>query len=364
MDSTAGPDRSWRGRLQQPEESTELAGANDQSLEYFWKTAIRRYTVCDLTKGRDKLIAMWGIAKLVRDAAGVEYGAGLWEQNLENQLAWRVLDCTLEVRPSESTAEAIQRPIPSWSWASMDGRIEVADRMTGTPHYAVKDHYNRPLAFDLKGVKRTPAPPKISEQPPPLQPRGMSDSGVELQRRSKELQEEQNIVLDLAGHPRSHSPEKIDRDAEPAFHSTSLPIQGHVGRGRLEWSEAKKKWAFEIEGLDNEDLEVFPDTIPKISDPVDAQPFFVVLSAERNTQSFDLSVATTADGVDNATDFQVSGVGLLMKNAGQHHFRRTGALFFRNIDVKDFARLQQTYEYKDLPPDKYDFQLGRKFWLD
>jgi hypothetical protein len=96
MDSLAGPDRHWRGRLQVSEDSQEpLAGAIDQSMASFWKTAIGKYTSCNLTKGSDKLIAMWGIAKLVRDALGVEYGEGLWEAQLEDQLAWHVVEASI-----------------------------------------------------------------------------------------------------------------------------------------------------------------------------------------------------------------------------------------------------------------------------
>src|SRR5262245_7470720 len=74
MDNAARPDRHWRSRLQEPEGKHEpLAGASDDSLEDFWKTAINKYTSCALTMGKDKKIAMWGIAKLVRDARGVEY---------------------------------------------------------------------------------------------------------------------------------------------------------------------------------------------------------------------------------------------------------------------------------------------------
>ena len=141
LDSASGPDRHWRGRLQEFEGSDEpLAGAKDDSIESFWKAAVWKYTSCNLTKGSDKLIAMWGIAKLVRDEIGIEYGNGLWEKNLEDQLAWRVAECTLVVRPSYSTEWALERKIPTWSWASMDGAIEVP--VSQVVLYAVPIHFH------------------------------------------------------------------------------------------------------------------------------------------------------------------------------------------------------------------------------
>src|SRR6266576_3348812 len=65
LDRAATSDRHWRGRLLESRSLgyVPVAGANDDSIEHFWNSAVRRYTSCDLTKGSDKLIAIWGIAK-------------------------------------------------------------------------------------------------------------------------------------------------------------------------------------------------------------------------------------------------------------------------------------------------------------
>ena len=76
---------------------------------------MRSYTACELAKGRDKLIAIWGIAKLVQDALDEAYGARVWERNLEEQLAWKAVECEVDGRPEE------QSHVPSWSWASVRG---------------------------------------------------------------------------------------------------------------------------------------------------------------------------------------------------------------------------------------------------
>ena len=210
---------------------------------------------------------MWGIAKLVRDEIGIEYGNGLWEKNLEDQLAWRVAQCTLKIRPSYSTEWALERKIPTWSWASMDGAIEVPERMTDRPHYTVKDHNARPLAFDLVGVKRGARPHRLGEQPAPIQQRGMSDSVMELQKRYKETNESEF--------------QHASRDDPPNFYSESIPMQGHVGRGLLKWSDAAKKWSIIIEGVTGGDIEIYPDTIPRATASADMEPYFIVLSAKQ-----------------------------------------------------------------------------------
>ncbi|KAF2468285.1 HET-domain-containing protein [Lindgomyces ingoldianus] len=385
MDGAAGTDRHWRGRLQESGQTHEpLTGANDDSLEFFWKTAVRKYTNCALTKGADKKIAMWGIAKLVRDEMGVAYGNGLWQQNLEDQLTWRVAKTTLELRPSESTAWNLERKIPSWSWASMDGEIVVPDfLLTDVPHFTVRDHYRRPLAFDLKGVKRC-APPPESERESPAYTRGMSDTNVQLQRRREELERERENEVDQQGQQRTRSPEKIDvdSDAEPEFYNESIQIQGHVGRGQLVWDDMKKKWLLKLDGLSGVEIEAFPDTKPKLKNPVDMEPYFVVLSAKKvnnpsNTPQRDKSGElhdiqegdeydsdNEPEGAIDEADILISGVGILLKDVGNYHFHRTGALRFREVDPNAWRRLQETHRSEGLPPDKYHALYGLKFWLD
>lgn len=90
---------------------------------------MRQYTTCNLTNyGSDRLAAIWGVAKIVRDRLRVdcpweEYAAGLWRRGLDRQLAWRVADPTRAQRLPELAARH-----PSWSWASLRGEILVAPR--------------------------------------------------------------------------------------------------------------------------------------------------------------------------------------------------------------------------------------------
>jgi len=365
IDGPARPDRHWHSRLQEPDETAlQYVGPSDFPLMEFWKSAVRRYTKCALTKGADKMIALWGIAKLVRDGLEVEYGLGLWEQNLEDQLTWRVAECTLDERPTDSTAWGIARNFPSWSWASMDGIIEVADRLSQSDkkHWTAKDHIGQALKFDLVGVQRSiEPPPRLASPSSPTQTRGMSDTVVEQQARYRELGKTLSAEKGREGEALING--ELDRNIEPKFYSTSLAIAGHVGQGKLQPIAPLRRWRLSIEGLDAE-LEAFPDIVPK-PDTFDYYPHFVVLSAKQVVDSSDANILNSYDAEDDEQDsdddqslrerlatkeFFVSGKGILMKGLGSSRFHRTGAFQFERISGADWAKL--------LEPAKISF------WLD
>ncbi|GLB07394.1 hypothetical protein AtubIFM57258_002728 [Aspergillus tubingensis] len=80
------------------------------------------FTAYQLTVPSDKLVAISGLAKDVRrrlkDLGYDEdnYLAGLWRQNLPGCLTWKVLEPGR--RPPSYRA-------PSWSWASVDGAVQL-----------------------------------------------------------------------------------------------------------------------------------------------------------------------------------------------------------------------------------------------
>jgi hypothetical protein len=88
---------------------------------YWWKI-VETYSQCNLTREEDKLVAISGLAKEVYTALGGhdEYLAGLWRRNILSQLLWFIGGGwrTYGVRPERYRA-------PSWSWASIDGRISI-----------------------------------------------------------------------------------------------------------------------------------------------------------------------------------------------------------------------------------------------
>ncbi|CAF9911112.1 hypothetical protein IMSHALPRED_009928 [Imshaugia aleurites] len=83
-----------------------------------WQKLVEWYSSCQLTKEEDKLVAFSGIAKRFHSALGNEYLAGLWRDDLPNELVWRV---------GRAESDTVRRPskyrAPSWSWASVDTQV-------------------------------------------------------------------------------------------------------------------------------------------------------------------------------------------------------------------------------------------------
>jgi hypothetical protein len=92
----------------------------NKTKELKWHYVLQDYTAAKLTYGRDKLVALSGIAKTFQQVAKDQYLAGMWRRGLESTLCWTVgpdgPGPYEQDRPSEERA-------PSWSWASVDGQI-------------------------------------------------------------------------------------------------------------------------------------------------------------------------------------------------------------------------------------------------
>lgn len=99
-------------------ESGSKTGPQDD-LWKLWKGIVELYTTKRLTYTSDKLVALAGIAKLMEQALDDQYCAGLWRKRLVTQLFWSCEEEELRPRPKPYRA-------PSWSWASLDGRIELS----------------------------------------------------------------------------------------------------------------------------------------------------------------------------------------------------------------------------------------------
>ncbi|KAF4925691.1 hypothetical protein CGCVW01_v003441 [Colletotrichum viniferum] len=89
-----------------------------------WNSIVRSYSDTHLTKASDKLIALSGIAKDFQTKINDTYVVGMWYSTLESSLLWHVsrqsqIDGSPSVRPELYRA-------PTFSWASIDGRINTA----------------------------------------------------------------------------------------------------------------------------------------------------------------------------------------------------------------------------------------------
>ena len=90
----------------------------DYRLYRVWMNTVNLYTSRKLTKARDKLVAISGLAKQMHAMLHIkdEYIAGLWRRNLILHMLWRISYGQRATRPQPYRA-------PTWSWASVDGTI-------------------------------------------------------------------------------------------------------------------------------------------------------------------------------------------------------------------------------------------------
>nr|ADT63909.1 HET domain protein pin-c1 [Neurospora crassa] len=88
--------------------------------EWSWWEMVRDYSSRLITKVTDRLPALSGLAKFHQRNyfSGQRYVAGLWSARLEKELLWDVRSNLSTQRPAEFIA-------PSWSWASIDGGVNL-----------------------------------------------------------------------------------------------------------------------------------------------------------------------------------------------------------------------------------------------
>jgi hypothetical protein len=155
--------RLGRGRLQNGKYTDIDAhmGLAVPSIYCFevWKRVMETYSYTRLTKATDKLIALAGIAKImsrrILNGRDEDYVAGMWRDNLESQLLWRVDPA---VRKDGTYDFHSERPgmdeyrAPSFSWAAIDSErgIKYADVTDFGQDVDKKDLYIRIETVILK----------------------------------------------------------------------------------------------------------------------------------------------------------------------------------------------------------------------
>lgn len=127
---------------------TSLWGSSVVDPAQSWDSLLRSYTSCKLTKPKDKLIALSGIVKIVQQTFQDEYLAGLWRQDLILQLLWTTPDYI--ANNHLPLVAAIEYRAPSWSWACVDGIINLQSRGPGETAI-VLEAYTNPASGDPTG---------------------------------------------------------------------------------------------------------------------------------------------------------------------------------------------------------------------
>lgn len=96
-----------------------------------WAALVDFYSNFNFSKLSDKMIALAGLAKDMRNMTGDTYLAGLWKEDLQSQLCWST-DYNVRRRINRSIVPFYLAP--TWSWASVNGPV-ISDPRYYAKHY-------------------------------------------------------------------------------------------------------------------------------------------------------------------------------------------------------------------------------------
>jgi Heterokaryon incompatibility protein (HET) len=89
---------------------------DQHSLFGIWRDVVTQYSTKQLSVASDRLPALSGLAHRLQPPSDGNYLAGLWKDDLLNELAWRTIPNTLVRKPGFRA--------PTWSWASVESPVE------------------------------------------------------------------------------------------------------------------------------------------------------------------------------------------------------------------------------------------------
>lgn len=85
-----------------------------------WAALVDLYSICQLTRKSDKLVALSGLATELQSNKDDVYIAGLWRKDLHRQLCW-IYNLGVPAWADRTTTRG--RIAPTWSWANLDGPV-------------------------------------------------------------------------------------------------------------------------------------------------------------------------------------------------------------------------------------------------
>ncbi|KAK2035339.1 heterokaryon incompatibility protein [Colletotrichum zoysiae] len=115
--------------------STAITTKTGEKIEPYerWHLVVSGYTCLNLTNASDMLPALSGLAHETAELVDDTFLAGLWKNNLEQDLMWRV-DAVAEWRHERARILKRGWVAPSWSWASTGSGCKVGFPVfQGTP---------------------------------------------------------------------------------------------------------------------------------------------------------------------------------------------------------------------------------------
>jgi len=139
-----------------------VGGSTREALGHseHWMTVVEEFTQRNLTFGKDKLPALAGVASEFSKYKPGEYLAGLWKGKLRIYLSWYAP--VFQGGTEDLTSRPAQYRAPSWSWASVDGALNVLraesefhgtevdwKRLSNTIRCDILDCWTKPLSPDM-----------------------------------------------------------------------------------------------------------------------------------------------------------------------------------------------------------------------
>jgi hypothetical protein len=311
MDTVAAIDRHWRERLQYTHNLrylSPLSGTADISTAQFWISTVKGYTGCFLSHpAKDKLSAVWGIAKLVRDLACDRYAVGLFANGLDAQLAWRVS----RPRTARRLDTVAGQAIPSWSWASIDASpvLLTIPAQSDYRRVLVRHHDGKsPVRFQLSGEDEDHFNSK------PQVPSWEDFQRLQLQTQTRTSRS--SLIGKTARHPYG--------DNHPTLGDIELPVKGRILHAPVIRSSAHR-WTLDIDGVAQAKIEFFPDL-----ERVPERHFMVLLVSTEPPLNHELP------------NHDAIGLGLEAVEEKDGRFRRTGCVHLHNLTPGEWSCVYST----------------------
>ncbi|KAK0625952.1 heterokaryon incompatibility protein-domain-containing protein [Immersiella caudata] len=168
--------RPKQGAWSPPQNFLEVCRTGEeQQLDKEWLDVVEAYTRRDLAHAKDRFLAISGLAvrlynakvENVENNATEEYLAGLWRDNIAENLAWSV---DRAANPQNNLLEVA----PSWSWASLPLKMETTTKHNFRP----SEHFR---LISSSRIETTPS--KFTNRGQIIEERGRTVKTLEVQGR-------------------------------------------------------------------------------------------------------------------------------------------------------------------------------------
>lgn len=244
---------------------------------------------------------------MLQDLQGEKYHGGLWAEKMQDQLAWRV------EHPRRTSRPHLKKRIPSWSWASVDGKVTLNSRLPQLDEPWFK------TATDHAGGHIIPQLEEIVDEEQPRIVKGklaIRSSLVEMRFScSPEGVWKADVDQEAFGEGRFH----VFPDSEHPFESANAIA------GVLPKDDAYNKPHIFTEG----------------------HLYFALLLAGGKSSTQSLSRRSTGlevcGHVNNHDNTRWQGFGMILHELKPRVFERVGVFRFRNLETPEWEKLSTTW---------------------